>query len=170
MLTAELKAKEIEIYKIQKESEQTFEEQMLQFNSELKLYQGKITQYEKDRVNTENQMNEMKAKLTLLETNLKEKENFIRQFITQPPSKNVIEKSVQPVIESSPESVQSVPSETAPYIPQVQQQQSGDWFQRNITQQQGIVQNSAKTTNSTPMDFFTLRSKTTQPSSPGTIN
>ncbi|MFB3161481.1 hypothetical protein ABLO26_08910 [Neobacillus sp. 179-J 1A1 HS] len=174
VLTAELKAKEIEIYKFQKESEQTFEKQMLQFNSELKLYQGKITQYEKDRVNAENQMNEMKAKLALLESNLKEKENFIRQFITQPPSKSVIEKSVQPVIETSQESVQSVPSETTPYIPQVQQQlqqqQSGDWFQRNITHQQGLVQNTAKTTNSTAMDFFTLRSKTTQPSPPGTIN
>jgi chromosome segregation ATPase len=174
VLTAELKAKEIEIYKFQKESEQTFEKQMLQFNSELKLYQGKITQYEKDRVNAENQMNEMKAKLALLESNLKEKENFIRQFITQPPSKNVIEKSVQPVIETSQESVQSVPSETTPNIPQVQQQlpqqQSGDWFQRNMTHQQGLVQNTAKTTNSTAMDFFTLRSKTTQPSSPGTIN
>jgi chromosome segregation ATPase len=169
VLTAELEAKEIEIYKIQKENERALHNQMIQFNSEMKLYKEKIDQYEKDRVNTENQMNEMKAKFAILESNLKEKENFIRQFITQPPLPSRVEKEAEPVMEFTKNAEQPLPSEIKPSLPQGQQ--SGDWFQRNISQQQGQYQNVPKTANSSPaaMDFFTLRSKTTQPSSPGSI-
>jgi chromosome segregation ATPase len=165
-LTAELDDKKLEIYKIQKESDRTLQNQMIQFNSELKLYQEKIDQYEKDRVNAENQIKELKAKFAILESSLKEKENFIRQFITQPPLTAGMQKVVQPAMEAIKKSEEPIPTENNPSIPQTQQ--SGDWFQRNISQQQGIYQNIQKSANSAPaaVDFFTLRSKTTQPTSP----
>jgi chromosome segregation ATPase len=165
-IAAELEDKKVEIYKIQKESELALQNQMIHFNSELKLYQEKIDQYEKDRVYAENQIKEMKAKFAVLESNLKEKENFIRQFITQPPMTSAIQKAVQPAVETIKNSEQPLPIENNQSLPQGQQ--AGDWFQRNISQQQAQYQNVQKGTNSssTAMDFFTLRSKTTQPSSP----
>jgi hypothetical protein len=117
-------------------------------------------------VYAENQIKEMKAKFAVLESNLKEKENFIRQFITQPPMTSAIQKAVQPAVETIKNSEQPLPIENNQSLPQGQQ--AGDWFQRNISQQQAQYQNVQKGTNSssTAMDFFTLRSKTTQPSSP----
>jgi chromosome segregation ATPase len=168
MLTAELQAKGIEIYKIQKESEQALQNQMIQFNSELRLYQEKIDQYEKDKELAEKQMNELKAKFGALETSMKEKESFIRQFITQPQLPSGIQNAaVQPAMETIEQSKQPLPSENNPSLPQGQQ--SVDWFQRALSQQQGLYQNVQKSTNSSPtaMDFFTLRSKTTQPSTLG---
>ncbi|SDN52806.1 hypothetical protein [Bacillus sp. OK048] len=178
MLAAELEAKKIELYQIQKQSERALQNQMIQFNSELKTYQEKIEQYEKDKVNAEKQMNEMKARFAVLESSLKEKENFIRQFITQPPLTSGIQKAVQPTMETITRSEQPLQTETITRSEQPLQtetnpslsqgQQSGDWFQRNITQQQGLYQNAQKSMNYSPpaVDFFTLRSKTTQPSSP----
>jgi chromosome segregation ATPase len=168
MLTAELQTKGIEIYKIQKESEQALQNQMIQFNSELRLYQEKIGQYEKDKELAEKQMNELKAKFVALETSMKEKESFIRQFITQPQLPSGIQNAeVQPTMETIKQSKQPLPSENNPSLPQGQQ--SVEWFQRALSQQQGLYQNVQKSTNSSAaaMDFFTLRSKTTQPSNPG---
>ncbi|OLS34067.1 hypothetical protein [Bacillus sp. MRMR6] len=166
-LAAKLKAKELEIYKIQKESERALQDQMIHFTSEIKLYQEKIGQYEKDRVNTEKQLEELNAKFVVVESSLKEKENFIRQYITQPPLTSGIQKAVQPTVEAIKQHEQPLALENKPSIPQ--EPQSGDWFHRNISQQQGIYQNAQKNANSnaTTLDFFTLRSKTTQPPSSG---
>jgi chromosome segregation ATPase len=166
MLTADLQAKDIEIYKIQKESERILQNQMIQFNSELKLYQEKIDHYEKDKAIAEKQMNELKAKFAALESSLKEKESFIRQYITQPQLPSGIQKEVQPAMETINQPLPSLPAENKPALPQGQQ--SVEWFQRSISQQQGY-QNVQKNTNPSAgaMDFFTLRSKTTLPSNPG---
>lgn len=169
-LAAEIQAKEIEIYKTKKESERAIQHQMEQFKAEMKLYQDKISQYEKDREIWEKQMKQMKAQFAGLESSLEEKENFIKQYINQPlasmpttvrPAQQIVTQSEQPsAIQHNPS-----PQQTPPLT-----QQPTDWFQRMASQQQGIYQaaqkNQNSNSNSTTMDFFTLRSKTTQPSVP----
>lgn len=169
-LAAEIQAKEIEIYKIKKDSERALQHQMEQFKAELKLYQDKISQYEKDREIWENQMKQMKAQFAGFESSLEEKENFIKQYISQPLSSAA--SKVQPVHQSNSQSQQSsfIQQNSTPLQPSPQQstQQSTDWFQRMASQQQGlsqVVQNN-QNSNTTTMDFFTLRRKTTQPSIP----
>ncbi len=94
-LALEIQAKDIEIYKIKKESERTLQNQLEQFKTEMKLYQDKIVKYEKDREIWEKQMKQMKAQFAGLETSLEEKENFIKKYITQPLS--TVESSEQPI-------------------------------------------------------------------------
>lgn len=165
-LTAELQAKELEIFKIQKENQQALQNQMIKFNSELKAYQEKIDQYEKDKEIAEKRINELNAKFTVLETSLKEKESFIRQYITQPQLPSRIQNEIQPALETINQPLQQLPAENKPSLPQ--EQQSVDWFQRALSQSQGLNQNVPKSNNASAeaMDFFTLRSKTTQPSTP----
>ena len=162
-LVAEIQAKEMEIYKTKKENERALQHQMDQFRAEMKLYQDKISQYEKDREIWEKQMKQMKTKIDGLESSLVEKENFIKQFIKKPlsPLESTI-RSPQPIDNQSgqPSSIQQKP---AP--------QPTDWFQRVLSQQQqqGLSQPVQVKQNATspPMDFFTLRSKTTQPPGQG---
>ena len=164
ILTAELQAKELEINKIHKEKEQILQNQMIKFNSELKGYQDKIDQYEKDKEIAEKQINELNARFTFLETNLKEKESFIRQYITQSQLPSRIQSEMQPAKETINQPLQQLPPETQPSKPQGKQ--SHDWFQKAISQSQGLNQNVPKSNNAAAVDFFTLRSKTTQPTTP----
>jgi hypothetical protein len=137
----------------------------------MNLYQDKLTKYEKDREIWEKQMKQMKTQIAGLESSLEEKENFIKQYIKQPlsPYQTYVQPENQPSTQPSPsseeESVQTAPQ------PMQQTQQQADWFQRMVSQQQGVSQQAQKTQNSTAtsttMDFFTLRSKTTQPASNG---
>lgn len=168
-LMTELQAKEIEIYKLKKENERTLNQQMEQFKAEMKLYQDKIAQYEKDREIWEKQMKQMKSQFAGLEANLEEKENFIKQFIKQPLSQSTAVS--QPVAEQtpqiSPKSEESIQTQNNPAAQP--SQQSAEWFQRMKSQQQGSYQpvpEKTKSSNSSTMDFFTLRNKTTQPSYP----
>jgi chromosome segregation ATPase len=180
-LAAEIQAKDMEIYKIKKESERALQQQMEQIKDELKLYQDKIVQFEKDREIWEKQMKQMKAQFAVLESNLEEKENFIKQYITQPltPQASIVRPAQQ--INSQPQQPSSIQQNSIQQdaiqqnsTPQQQlsQQQSSqqptDWFQRMVSQQQGLPKLVQKSQNSssatTTMDFFTLRSKTTQPS------
>ncbi len=164
-LTSELQVKEIEIYKTKKESDRALQQQMEQFKAELKLYQEKIAQYEKDREIWEKQMKQMKAQFAGLESSLEEKENFIKQYIKQPLS------SLSPGLQNTnlPAQQISAPYEQTASKPAPQQnRQPADWFQRMVSQQQVSYQPVQKSqpSHSTTMDFFTLRSKTTQPTVP----
>jgi len=171
-LAAEIQAKEIEIYKVKKESERAVQHQMEQFKAELKLHQDKISQYEKDREIWEKQMKQMKAQFAGLESSLEEKENFIKQYITQPLSSvasNVQPaQSEQPLTSQQSSSIQHNPISQPNTQPNTQPTaQSTEWFQRiqGLTQHQPGQQLQNKSA-STTMDFFTLRSKTTQPTNP----
>lgn len=168
-LEAELQAKEIEIYKMKKDNERALEQQMEKFKSELKKYQDKIVQYEKDREIWEKQMKQMKAQFAGLESNLEEREKFIKQYIKQPLSgSNSSEQTLNEIMHQEPE--ESFHSESEPVQPQPSSG-PGDWFQRVMSSQQNSQQPAAKKTKSSnysTMDFFTLRSKTTQSVLPGT--
>lgn len=171
-LTTELQSKEVEIYKIKKENERALNQQLEQFKSEMKLYQDKITQYEKDREMWEKQMKQMKNQFAALESNLEEKENFIKQFIKQPPSQSisVIQPSTEQTVQMSINTEEPIPSQNTP-APQTNQQPS-EWFMRTMSQQQGTYQpipQNQKSSNSSTMDFFTLRNKTTQSPIPGAM-
>jgi chromosome segregation ATPase len=173
-LAAELQMKEIEIYKMKKENERVLEQQMDKFKSDLKKYQDKIVQYEKDREIWEKQMKQMKARFAGLESNLEEREKFIKQFIKQPLSELTTEdqsseQTHQQTMQQ--EQKESLHAESHSITPQ-QNQQPGDWFQRVMSSQQSSYQPATKKTknsNSSTMDFFTLRSKTTQAVVPGQI-
>ena len=163
-LVAEIQAKEMEIYKTKKENERALQHQMDQFKAEMKLYQDKISQYEKDREIWEKQMKQMKTQFAGLESSLVEKENFIKQFIKKPlsPLESTI-RSPQPMITSLDS--RHLYSQNDP---QSNNQLTGS--KRVYSQQQGLSQpvQVKQNSTSTPMDFFTLRSKTTQPPwSPG---
>jgi chromosome segregation ATPase len=171
-LEAELQAREVEIYKIRKENELAIEQQMEKFKSELKKYQDKIVQYEKDREIWEKQMKHMKAQFAGLESNLEEREKFIKQYIKQPLSgmaseAKSSEQNVQQFLQE--ESQESLQSESKPIQPK-QNQQAGDWFQRVMASQQYPNQQPAaqkkKNSGLGSMDFFTLRNKTTQSLAP----
>lgn len=171
-LSAELQEKEMEIYKMKKENDRALEQQMEQFKTELKKYHDKIVQYEKDREIWEKQMRQMKAQFAGLESNLEERENYIKQFIIQPlsqitPEAEVLGNGQQQVMEKPEETLQI---ESSKPIPKHQSQQPADWFQRVMTQQKASNQSvpqKSKSSNPATMDFFTLRSKTTQSSIPG---
>jgi chromosome segregation ATPase len=172
-LEAELQSREVEIYKMKKEHERSTEQQIESFKAELKKYQEKIVQYDKDREIWEKQMKQMKAQFAGLESNLEEREKFIKQYIKQPFSELASESSStlkenQLIKQDAPEV--ALHSNHMPVQPQ-QNQQSGDWFQRVMSSQQSSYQppeTPVKRTNST-MDFFTLRNKTAQVVNSGKI-
>ncbi|WP_042357254.1 hypothetical protein [Bacillus rubiinfantis] len=168
-LAADLQAKDVEIYRLKKEHERTLNQQLEQFKQEMKLYQDKITQYEKDREIWEKQMKQMKSQFAGLEASLEERENFIKQFIKQPPTQSAV---VQPV--SSEQFFRPKPEDSGQKQQPVVQpsQQNGDWMGRMMSAQPGGFQTVAqniKTASSTTMDFFTLRNKTTQPAVQGAV-
>jgi chromosome segregation ATPase len=174
-LKEELQAKDVEIYKLKKENERALNKQIEQFKMEMKLYQDKIAQYEKDREIWEKQMKQMKAQFAGLEASLEEKENFIKQFIKQPPShlssiiKTTDEKTseapAQQMIQPSPKLRDASTQNKSVSQPQ----QTSDWIFRMMTQRQGTYQQPAPRMANNTMDFFTLRNKTTQVSAPGPI-
>lgn len=195
-LTAALQAKEIDIYKMEKDSERALQKQMEQFQTELKLYQDKIVQYEKDREIWEMQLKQMKTQISLLESSLEEKESFIKQYIKQPQSQpqlqpkstyqNLFEK-LQPSQQQYSQTQAAPSPDMQPAFAPPQMKSSGrrqplDWFQRTLIQQQGQQQMPQvpqapleETHESTPinnqnpanMDFFALRKKTGFPSVTG---
>jgi chromosome segregation ATPase len=154
-LSTALQAKEIDIYKMEKDSERALQKQMDQFQSELKLYQDKIVQYEKDREIWEMQLKQMKTQISLLESSLEEKESFIKQYIKQPQPQtqqspqpqpkstyqNLFEK-LQPSQQQYSQTQVAPPPDMQPAFTPPQMKSSGrkqplDWFQRTLIQQQG---------------------------------
>lgn len=175
-LQAELQTKEMEMYRLKKDNERALAQQLEQFKVEMKMHQDKIAQYEKDREIWEKQMKQMKAQFAGLEANLEEKENFIKQFIKQPLSSSTpyVQSSNEQFLQTQTQSqTQSLPqlqskSEEAPAAqnrPSIQSSpQSSDWLLRMMNMQAGANQQSPNNpkSSSSSIDFFTLRSKTTQ--------
>jgi chromosome segregation ATPase len=164
-LAEELRAKEIEIFKIKKENELALLQKTNHFNSEIKMKQDYLRQSELDREKLEKQINEIKVQFNVLESNLEEKENFIRLFIKQPLSQPNLDSQATEG-QSQQKLSKSVDQHIQETSFQQQVQQSFDWFQQIKAQQQYTYQQTpsqTKTSNPAIMDFFALRNKTTQP-------
>ncbi|MED4206750.1 hypothetical protein [Neobacillus mesonae] len=174
-LEEQLQKKEMEIYRLKKENERALNQQLEKFKQEMKLYDEKITQYEKDREIWEKQMKQMKSQFTALEANLEEKDNFIKQFIKQPPRQTQLPTQPQPSKQSpTPAALENAEQFFQPKpegaIRVQQKQEPVDLIKRMMTQGHGTAQNIKQKTQgvgSSAMDFFTLRNKTTQPVHPG---
>lgn len=155
-----------------------------QFESEYRQLKGDLKskieemnllteKYEQDRGDLEKQIEQLKAKIVGLESNLKEKDNFIQQIIQQPLSQ--LKCELQPLAEKNQQILPQLEEPPQPRNNCKQQlsQQQADWFKRIMAQQQNGKQPVSKKTknlSSKPIDFFTLKRETSQLSVPSSFN
>jgi chromosome segregation ATPase len=129
--------------------------------------------YEEDKAILEKQIEQMRRKMVELESDLKEKENIIRQLIQQTSSLSMLDaRSSEENIQQMPPKLDAKPNPKNNQGLKMDQQQITEWFRQLMMLQQKVKQPYGNSKNSAPVatDFFTLRKKSNELSQSSTLN